>query len=772
MKIDLAGKQIYQFLIIALLLYSSVVGFSNSSAYAQLVPSTGTNTAKTETKITLPDPLTPEAVRGLVSTLNDQQVRELLLQRLDSVAKEEKVKTAGKQTSIPALLESWVISIGGNFITAVVRIPRIWDGLVTSTGNFVEKHGVRGIFIFLGSIGGAIGAGLIAEKIVNRLTRRRRENIKGFEDDQTLVQTLKILGARLFWDLIALWIFFAVTRVIALSLVPKEMVPLVVLFLVQMIVIPRYAWVFSRFLNAPENPKLRLLNSTDEWARYFHRNIIGLAILVGFSTFIIQFHAQNGVQMGETRLGYWLSGALFIWLGVMGYQARDAITAGLLGTRPEEVTPAELRFARVYPWLAIVLIFLMWCVVEIIAGMGRFDLLGGRQYIVLALIAFAPAFNTMISGLVRHLVPPMKGEGLIAQAAYYSTKRSYIRIGRVLVFALLLLIIAGIWDVDFENMASAGVGAQFAGRFLEMLMILAIGYLVWEVVTLLLNRKLAAEQTAEGFDLNADEPGGGEGGGQGGSRLSTVLPMVRFTLQVAIATMTLLIALSQLGVDTTPLLAGAGIVGLAIGFGAQALVKDVVAGIFFLVDDAFRVGEYLVIGTTVGTVEKISLRSLQLRHHKGPVHTIPFGEMRQVTNNSRAWVIVKIKFTVPFGTDTNKIKKLFKVIGAEMKEAPYADDLIQTFKSQGVYDVDDVGIVIRGKFMAKPGTQWIIRKDVFTRVQKCFEENGIDFARKEVRVQIPGLDEHTELNVDQKKAISAAASEAAENAQDPAATKT
>ena len=120
-------------------------------------------------------------------------------------------------------------------------------------------------------------------------------------------------------------------------------------------------------------------------------------------------------------------------------------------------------------------------------------------------------------------------------------------------FAIVIIIIAGLWDIDFENMASMGVGAQFAGRFLEMLMIIATGYLVWEVVTLLINRRLAAEQTAEGFDLSADEPGGGEGGGQGGSRLSTVLPMVRFTLQLIIATMTILIALGNIGVDTTPI---------------------------------------------------------------------------------------------------------------------------------------------------------------------------------------------------------------------------
>ena len=91
-------------------------------------------------------------------------------------------------------------------------------------------------------------------------------------------------------------------------------------------------------------------------------------------------------------------------------------------------------------------------------------------------------------------------------------------------------------------------------------------------------------------------------------------------------------------------------------------------------------------------------------------------------------MIVKLKFTVPFEADINLVKKLFKQIGKEILEAPYADDIIQTFKSQGVYDVNDVGIVVRGKFMAKPGKQWMIKKDVYSRVQKYFAENGIEFA--------------------------------------------
>ncbi len=105
--------------------------------------------------------------------------------------------------------------------------------------------------------------------------------------------------------------------------------------------------------------------------------------------------------------------------------------------------------------------------------------------------------------------------------------------------------------------------------------------------------------------------------------MATILPLVRVTVQVTIVTITVLLALSQLGVNITPLLAGAGVVGLAIGFGAQTLVKDVVSGVFFLMDDAFRVGEFVDVGGTLGTVEKISVRSFQLRGARGPVHVVP-----------------------------------------------------------------------------------------------------------------------------------------------------
>jgi small-conductance mechanosensitive channel len=202
--------------------------------------------------------------------------------------------------------------------------------------------------------------------------------------------------------------------------------------------------------------------------------------------------------------------------------------------------------------------------------------------------------------------------------------------------------------------------------------------------------------------------------------------------------MVIMIILSSLGVHIGPLLAGAGVVGIAIGFGAQTLVRDIVSGVFFLLDDAFRVGEYIDLGSVKGTVEKISIRSMQLRHHRGALNTVPFGEIQYLTNYSRDWAIMKLQFRVTYDTDVNQVKKIFKQINTELMEnEEIAANLLEPLKSQGVLSMEDSAMIIRAKFTAKPGEQFVIRREVYTRVQKAFEEAGIKFAHREVTVHVP-----------------------------------
>ena len=200
-----------------------------------------------------------------------------------------------------------------------------------------------------------------------------------------------------------------------------------------------------------------------------------------------------------------------------------------------------------------------------------------------------------------------------------------------------------------------------------------------------------------------------------------------------------LIVLSALGVHVGPLIAGAGVFGLAIGFGAQTLVKDIISGVFFLMDDAFRVGDYLEVSGTKGTVEHISLRSLRLRNPRGQVYFIPFGDMKLVTNLSRDYVIMKLDFRVRYDADVEKIRKIIKkkVYQPIMDDPELGPKLLEPIKSQGVREMDDSAMIMRVKYKTKPGDQFAIRKEVYHLMQEAFKEEGIEFAHRNVTVYMP-----------------------------------
>jgi len=239
------------------------------------------------------------------------------------------------------------------------------------------------------------------------------------------------------------------------------------------------------------------------------------------------------------------------------------------------------------------------------------------------------------------------------------------------------------------------------------------------------------------------------------SRAISVISLVQGVLWGALILLAGLIALSQSGVDLGPMLAGAGVVGLVIGLGAQSLLKDILAGIFYVIDDAFRIGEYVEVGNLRGTVERLSLRSMQVRHHRGALHTIPYGAVPSITNYSRDWVIVKFQFQLPLDTDVLRVKKIVKQVSASiMEEDDFGPYILEPLKFQGIDDVDLFGLMVRLKFMAVPGEQFVLRREMLRRLQQAFAENGIEFAKRSVTVTSHGAD------------ANAAAAEAAED--DPA----
>ena len=282
-----------------------------------------------------------------------------------------------------------------------------------------------------------------------------------------------------------------------------------------------------------------------------------------------------------------------------------------------------------------------------------------------------------------------------------------------------------------------------------------ISYFLWEYIKRVIDSRLKEESMQDDEEI--------EEMGKGGSRTVTLLALLRKFIFITIAAITILAVLSSLGVDIGPLLAGAGILGLAIGFGAQTLVRDMLSGLFFLLDDAFRIGDYVESGSYSGSVEHISLRSMRIRGARGMIYTVPYGSLGAITNFSRDWTVVKFDIRVPYDTDIDNVrkvvKKIYKKIATDEELGP---KLIDKIKLQGVKEIDDSAIVLRIKYKTRPGDQFAIKRKLYKDIQIAFAEKGIEFAPRKVIVQIPETlaDSKGELTSEQKiKHIGAAAAE-------------
>jgi moderate conductance mechanosensitive channel len=284
------------------------------------------------------------------------------------------------------------------------------------------------------------------------------------------------------------------------------------------------------------------------------------------------------------------------------------------------------------------------------------------------------------------------------------------------------------WGLDLIDPAPGSIERMFVRPALEAAATVVAAWILWTALSAVIDEKMPPPAT----------PGGDEDEVPGSaSRLDTLLPLLRNTLLIGLAVVAIIVALTTLGLDIGPLLAGLGVVGIAIGFGAQNLVRDVISGIFFLMEDAFRVGEYIDTGRLRGTVEGMSLRSVRLRHQNGQVHTIPFGQVQSVTNYSRDWSVVKFNLHLEPTADIETVRKTIKRVGEELLDDPeIGGDFMQPLKMQGVVDVLQTALVVRCKFTATPSRPTYLQRQALRRLIDAFAAGEIRFAAPNVTVQL------------------------------------
>ena len=296
--------------------------------------------------------------------------------------------------------------------------------------------------------------------------------------------------------------------------------------------------------------------------------------------------------------------------------------------------------------------------------------------------------------------------------------------------------------------------AMLSQGLLRGIVVLLLADLAWQAIRVWVDATLARPLDEGDAVARARE-----------ARLRTLLPLLRAALGVLILSISVMMVLAGLGVEIGPMIAGAGIFGVAIGFGSQTLVKDVISGIFYMLDDAFRVGEYIQSGSYKGTVEGFSLRSVRLRHHRGSVYVVPFGALGAVQNMSRDWAKDKFLITVPFETDVEKVRKLVKKVGEALRADPEFGPLfIEPMKMKGVEQFGDYGITLAVSMILRPSSLTAtIRRRAYMMIRQAFQDNGIEFASPKVQVEGGAADEAAAaaIALAQRRAAEAAAAASA-----------
>ena len=301
---------------------------------------------------------------------------------------------------------------------------------------------------------------------------------------------------------------------------------------------------------------------------------------------------------------------------------------------------------------------------------------------------------------------------------------------KIVLIAVLFTWFLSLWEYNIP-FANEALGAVF-----ESFVAFALALACWRFVSGYIEKKLKeAEPEEQPKEEDSDDEFGGAA--QRG-RSHTLLPMLRKVIGTVLVIMVLLIVISSLGINIAPLLAGAGVLGLAIGFGAQKLVSDVLSGFFFLLDDAFRVGEYIQAGSIRGTVEAITLRNVMLRHHLGMLQVVPHSDLGAVTNYMRGGIVIKFPLEFSYDTNIDQVRKIIKKVGITMLEdEELCDDFLLPVKSQGVHQITNSVMVIRVKFTAKPGKQFVIKREAFRRITEALNAKGIYYAHRKVIVDFP-----------------------------------
>ena len=478
---------------------------------------------------------------------------------------------------------------------------------------------------------------------------------------------------------------------------------------------------------SPRRSDLRLLAIDDADARVCSHWFSLYLAVAPFNFFVVWLVERLGFGQ-DAVFGAAMTLGLIItaYKIVMFWATRHPIARAILAATGGEPGPVRRAVAASWHWFFIVLSLGIFfgSGIEFALGKGAWVARAATatQGIVVALAVVGQASHNSIARACACDATDIRRT--LRRARFH---RALSRLADAFLWIMGAAWLSETWGLDLVDPAPGTIERLFVRPALEAGATFVVAWILWTTLSAVIDEKMPPAAAPGDED---EIPGSA-------SRLDTLLPLLRNTLLIALAVVAVIVSLATLGLDIGPLLAGLGVIGIAVGFGAQSLVRDVISGIFFLMEDAFRVGEYIDTGRLRGTVEGMSLRSVRLRHQNGQVHTIPFGQVLSVTNYSRDWSVVKFNLHLEPSADIETVRKTIKRVGEELLDDPeIGAEFMQPLKMQGVVDVLQSDLVVRCKFTATPTRPTYLQRQALRRLIDAFAAGEIHFAAPNVTVQL------------------------------------
>jgi len=700
--------------------------------------------------------LSAEQLRSLADTLEDPQARDRLVGQLRALitvaeggrpaAEDAETETVGSRT-----LE-WATGQLGDVSRQMVRIGMAFGDVPSALAWMhlqARDPALRDRWTELAlQLGFILLGGHLASHVVRYLARGPRERL-GERTFASLVERVPVLSARILLDLLPIAAFALVGYGILSATEPQLRVRIVALTIVNATILIQVVLASVRFVLSPRTPSLRLVPLDDEGAHYAYIWCRRIAYTAVYGYFVPQAAYVLGIPTG-TYLGLLKFAGLLVasMLVVLVLQNRRPIANRIRGGAPataEEVQPgAETapetptfltmrgfrnRLADVWHLLAILYILVIY-------GIWALDVHGGFAFMlratalsVVVMVITRVALMAVDRGIRRGFAIPddvrRDFPALEARANRYLPGLHMGLRGAILVISGLTLLDA--WGIESFAWLDTAWGRRVTTSAVTIGLVLVGALVAWEVVSGLIERFLA----------------GGSKNGQRierSARIRTLLPLLRNAFMIVLLTFVGLIVLSELGVNIAPLLAGAGVIGLAIGFGSQTLVKDVITGLFILFEDTIAVGDVVDVGGGhSGVVEAISIRTIRLRDVRGAVHTVPFSEVQTVLNMTKDFGFAVIDASVDYTADIDQVTEVLRRVGAELQADPqFEGSILEPIDIFGLDQFGPSAIVIRGRIKTRPGKQWAVARAYNRLMKQRFDELGIEIPFPQRTVHVKG----------------------------------